>query len=285
MSVVTEFFTGVRMLLRGFGYWRQRPGLMALGLVPAAIAFALLAAALVPLAMNLGLLSEVVTPFADGWIVGWRTALRAAVGFVIFVAALALSAAVFSALTLVIGDPFYQRIWRAVEEDLGTPHPLGDGSFWTTVSEAIRLILTGVLVAVLVLLIGFVPVVGGALSAILGVVLTGRVLARELTGRAFDARDVAGTARGAALQNSRARVLGFGVATQLCFLVPLGAVLTMPAAVAGATMLARSVLDRAPVVAATPTAPESSGQFRQLSGQNVAETDHSMRETGESPDA
>jgi CysZ protein len=38
-------------------------------------------------------------------------------------------------------------------------------------------------------------------------------------------------------------VLGFGVATQLCFLVPLGAVATMPAAVAGSTMLARELLD------------------------------------------
>jgi CysZ protein len=34
-------------------------------------------------------------------------------------------------------------------------------------------------------------------------------------------------------------VLGFGVATQLWFLVPLGGVLVMPAAVAGATILAR----------------------------------------------
>jgi CysZ protein len=44
----------------------------------------------------------------------------------------------------------------------------------------------------------------------------------------------------------RARVLGFGVATQLCFLVPLGAVATMPAAVAGSTLLAHSLFGREP---------------------------------------
>jgi len=36
--------------------------------------------------------------------------------------------------------------------------------------------------------------------------------------------------------------LGFGVAVFCCFLIPLGAVLLMPAAVAGATLLARAVL-------------------------------------------
>ena len=45
------------------------------------------------------------------------------------------------------------------------------------------------------------------------------------------------------LRGHRAQLLGFGVATQLCFMIPLGAVFTMPAAVAGSTMLARSALD------------------------------------------
>ena len=47
------------------------------------------------------------------------------------------------------------------------------------------------------------------------------------------------------MRGRRARILGFGVATQLCFLVPLGAIITMPAAVAGATVLARSLLETA----------------------------------------
>jgi CysZ protein len=36
--------------------------------------------------------------------------------------------------------------------------------------------------------------------------------------------------------------LGFGVAVFCCFLIPLGAVLIMPAAVAGGTLLARHSL-------------------------------------------
>ena len=44
----------------------------------------------------------------------------------------------------------------------------------------------------------------------------------------------------------RTTTLGFGVVAYLLFLIPFGAVLVMPAAVAGATMLARDSLPRVP---------------------------------------
>lgn len=240
--MIREFAAGVRTLLRGFGLWRTRPGLMALGLIPAIIAFLVLAAAIVPLVWGMPSVSAWLTPFAEGWLEPWRGLLRAAVGFVVVAAALALAAVVFSALTLTIGDPFYQRIWHAIEVDLGDA-PSGDGgSFWTTLGEGLRLVLLGILIAILVLLIGLIPAVGGFLGPIAGVVLTGRLLARELTGRAFDARDLSPADRAALFAGNRARVLGFGVATQLCFLIPGGAVAIMPVAVAGSTMLARHML-------------------------------------------
>jgi len=49
------------------------------------------------------------------------------------------------------------------------------------------------------------------------------------------------------LAGGRARTLGFGIATQLCFMVPLGAIITMPAAVAGSTILARALTERVTV--------------------------------------
>lgn len=245
--MIREFAEGVRLLLRGFGTWRRRPGLMALGLVPGVIAAIVLLAGLVPLALSLPVVADALTPFADGWATEWRTALRLAVGVVVFAAALASASAVFSALALAIGDPFYQRIWRAVEVDLGDPPPADGGGFWTAVGEGIRLVLLGILIAILVLLLGIVPLVGGFLGPVSGVVLSGRMLARELTGRAFDARDLSPADRAALFRGSRARVLGFGVATQLCFLIPGGAVAVMPAAVAGATTLARTMLQRTPL--------------------------------------
>ena len=249
--MIGEFVYGIRTLLRGFGTWRRRPGLMALGLVPGLIAALVLLAGLVPLALSLAPISDAVTPFADGWIPEWRSVFRAAVGIVIFAAALALASAVFSALVLAIGDPFYQRIWRAVEADLGDAPPSDGGGFWMAVGEGLRLVLLGILIAIFVLVLGFVPLVGGVLAAVGGVVLSGRMLARELTQRAFDARELTPADRAVLFRGNRARVLGFGVATQLCFVIPGGAVAVMPAAVAGATTLARTMLERTPLAQQT----------------------------------
>lgn len=251
--MLREFGIGVGMLVRGFRFWAVRPKLMALGLIPAVIAFLVLAAVLVPFGFSLGILTDWATPFADGWISPWREILRVTFGIVLFIAALALAGAVFTALTLTIGDPFYQRIWRGVERSLGG-EPTGETGFWTTVGEGVRLIALGILVALLTLAIGFIPLVGGFLAGATSIVLTGRLLARELTGRAFDARGLTAYSRSEVLRVSRARVLGFGVATQLCFMIPLGAIITMPAAVAGSTALARSLVERAP---APPLAPSS----------------------------
>ncbi|MCE4025371.1 EI24 domain-containing protein [Microbacterium sp. Au-Mic1] len=243
--MIREFAAGFGTLVRGFGLWRTHPRLLALGLIPALISVAVLAAALVPFGLSLGSLTAWMTPFADGWLTGWRDALRIAIGIVLFVAATVLSGLVFTALTLTIGDPFYQRIWRGVESSLGGEEPTGETGFWSTVGEGLRLIGLGVLVALFTLLLGFIPLVGGPLATVVGVLLSGRLLARELTGRAFDARGLGHDDRLRLLGSGRARVLGFGVATQLCFMIPLGAVITMPAAVAGSTMLARALTERA----------------------------------------
>ncbi len=79
----------------------------------------------------------------------------------------------------------------------------------------------------------------------LGFVLAGRVLAGELLSRPLEARGMDRHARADLLRPHRGRVLAFGAATQAFFLVPFGAIAVMPAAVVGATMLARDLLDAA----------------------------------------
>jgi CysZ protein len=245
-GAVAEFFLGVRTLLGGFGWWRVRPGLMLLGLVPAAVVSLLLAAGLVTLGFWITPLAEALTPFADGWAAPWPSVLRLAVGTAVFGAALLLSATTFTALTLLIGEPFYDRIWRAVEKAEAGDAPENDPGFWSGVSDAVSLIARGILAALLAFLIGLIPLVGGVLGAVTGVLLSGWILADELSGRALTARGVGHRERRRMLRAHRARALGFGVATQLCFLIPLGAVLTMPAAVVGATRLAHGVLPVSP---------------------------------------
>lgn len=266
--MIREFAAGIRTLLCGFSLWRTRPGLMNLGLIPAIITIVVLGAVLLPLALNMTSIAAWITPFAEEWPAPWKGLVRGAVGFVVVVASLALASAVFTALTLTIGDPFYQRIWHAVEVELGDAPPEDGGGFWTTVAEGLRLVVLGILIAILVLLIGLIPAVGGFLGPVAGVVLTGRLLARELTGRAFDARDLSPADRAALFSGSRARVLGFGVATQLCFLIPGGAVVVMPVAVAGSTMLARDMLARTPLPSGSGPSTSSGTQASSSGTQN-----------------
>lgn len=252
-----EFFGGVGMLGRGFAYWRRRPSLMLLGLVPAVIVALVLLGGLIALASVLPRLTEVLTPFADGWPTLWATVIRITVGTATVGAALVLVAISFTALTLFVGEPFYARIWRAVESDRGTGAINAPYGFWRSLGDAVSLIARGAVIALLALVLGFLPLVGGLVSTVVGVTLTGWIVADELTSRAFTARGLTGPERRALRRAHRARVLGFGVATQLCFLVPLGAVVAMPAAVAGSTLLARSLLDDAPQPTGLTTAPHA----------------------------
>lgn len=237
-----EFVRGAAALGRGFGYWRSRPGLMALGLVPAALVGLLLLAGLIALSVSLPGITVTLTPFADGWPGLWATVIRVAIGTALVGAALVLVAVSFTALTLIAGEPFYDRIWRAVEADLGVTDPGPGVGFWRGAADGLLLFARGVGVAVVAALLGLLPAVGGILATVFAVLMTGRLLADELTSRAISARGLGRPERRRLLRARRARVLGFGVATQLCFMVPLGAIVTMPAAVAGATVLSRDLL-------------------------------------------
>jgi CysZ protein len=241
--VVRGFFSGVGFLLRGFRFWGRRPAIMLLGLIPAAIVFLLVLAALIALALTIPGIAEWLTPFAEEWDDPWPDLVRAAVGAIIFGAAVVLAAVTFTALTLAVGDFFYERIWRAVELEVGGVVPEQGTGFWRSVRDSLVLISTGLVTAIGVGLTGFLPLVGAVLAPTLGVLLSGRLLALELSSRPFEARGIDRAGRRALLRGHRAELLGFGVATQLCFMIPLGAIVTMPAAVAGSTLLARSVLD------------------------------------------
>ena len=238
-----EFVRGVATLGRGFAYWKRRPGTMALGLIPAAIVFAGLIVLIVLLVSSLDPVTMFLTGFAADWDPTSRTLLRAGFGLALVVGVVVLYAFAFTALTLLVGDWFYARIWRAVEDDLGEfTARLPEPGFWRSNLDALRLVVRAIFTGLLLALIGLIPVVGTVAAVVLGVVLSGRLVALELTTRPLEARGMTRAERRAALRSHSPRVLGFGVAVHLIFFVPGGAILVMPAAVAGATLLARHVL-------------------------------------------
>ncbi len=235
---------GPSYLLRGLGMWRRRPGLMLLGMLPALLVLAAVLAALVGLLLHVGDLVAWATPFADDWAETLRGLLRVGLAVLVVLGFVVVSSLTFTAVTLTVGDPFYERIWAETERMLGGEVPDQGPGFWKSAKDGAALAGTGLLLGAGVFVLGLLPVVGTVVGLVLGVAVSGRLLAAELVSRALETRGMDRVARAEVLRRDRGAVLGFGVATQLCFLVPLGAVVVMPAAVVGATMLARDLLER-----------------------------------------
>ncbi|HEV7948665.1 MAG TPA: EI24 domain-containing protein [Glaciihabitans sp.] len=247
VSIPRQFAMGVAYLIRGFGMWITSPRLMLIGAIPALIVGTFYLAGIIILIVNIDTVVLWATPFADQWAPTAALATRIAVTVAVIAVAALLAVYTFTAVTLFVGDPFYERIWRSVENQLGNaPDPIETG-FWRglgrAVGDGVRLLFPALLVGLVVLICGIVPLIGAPLALVIGALIGGWVLAVELTGFAFDARGFTLAQRRQALRRNRAVSVGFGGAAYLLFLVPVVAVIAMPAAVAGAAMLSRDALD------------------------------------------
>ena len=241
-----EFFAGAGFLGRGLKMWITSPRLMLLGALPAFIVGIAYVAGIVLLLVNIEAIAVGISPFASGWGEPWRTGLRVVAGAAVTAAGILVLVYTYVAVTLLVGDPFYERIWRAVETSLGEAPIEAKRGILRSVADALRLICLAVAVAVVLLLCGLIPGLGQLLSLLLGALFGGWVLVLELTGFAFDARGFTLSQRRRMLRARRPRSLGFGVLTYLLFLVPGAAVIVMPSAVAGAALLSRDILAAKP---------------------------------------
>jgi CysZ protein len=245
-GLVRGLLAGVGYLGRGFGMWVTSPRLMLLGAIPAVVVGAVYLVGIVFLVINLDSLVIWATPFANGWAEPLAVSSRIAAALILVIIAALLAVYTFTAVTLIVGDPFYERIWRAVETRLGDAPGEVKQSLLRAIGrglgDGIRLLVPAIGVGVLLLACGFIPVVGPVIGAILGALFGGWLLAVELTGFAFDARGYTLRERRRALRARRPVAVGFGAASYLVFLVPFAAVVAMPAAVAGAAMLSRDTV-------------------------------------------
>jgi CysZ protein len=242
--VIRDFFAGVGLVGKGFRTYATSPRLMWLGVIPALIVGIVFAAAIVVLGVNFDGIVTAITPFARGWT--FEPLVRIVAGLAIFAIAVVIFVYSYVAITLAVGDPFYERIWKAVEFRHGDPPPERKEGVWRAVGRALgngmSLFLVTVGISLLLFALGLIPVVGQLVAPVLGAFFGGWLLALELTGYAFDARGFRLRDRRRLLGARRARTLGFGVATYLLFLIPFAVIFVMPAAVAGATLLARDAL-------------------------------------------
>ncbi len=240
------FAHGAGFLFRGLRMWRRRPGLMLLGIVPAVLVLVVLVGLLITMVLLADDLIAWATPFADDWSDLWQGILRVGLYVALVIGSVFLSVVTFTGLTLAVGDPFYEKIWKQTELMLGGVVPDHGVGWLRGARDGLGLVALGVATTVLVFGVGLVPVIGPVLGPVLGVTIAGRLLAGELVSRGLEARGMDRAAQKALLAGHGPTMLGFGVAVQLCFLIPFGAVLMMPAAVVGSTMLARELLDAGP---------------------------------------
>jgi CysZ protein len=224
----------------------RNPGMLGLGLLPGLISGVLYLAALAALVAYIGDVSAAVTWFADDWSSVWRDLTRLLAGAALIGLSGLFGVLTFTAVTLLIGDPFYERISGLVERRLGGVPDEVEVSLGRSLArslvDSLRLIGLSVLFGIPLFLAGFIPVIGQTVVPVIGGAVGGWLLAVELTGVPFQRRGQRLRHRRAALRVNRPLALGFGVAVFACFLIPLGAVLVMPAAVVGGTLLARRSL-------------------------------------------
>jgi CysZ protein len=246
MRGLRDLTAGVRFALRG-QWWIARHGrLWAWGACPALITLLGYAAALVVLAVWGGCLVDWATPFAAGWHSPWRALLRGALILLVFGGGLLLAVVSFTAVTLAVGQPFYESLSGRVERAEGGEPPEPEASWWqgllTAVREGAGLLLRLAAFGIPLFVLGFVPVIGQTVVPALGFCVSGFFLTHELATVALQRRGLGLRERIRLLRGRLGLALGFGVPLVLLFLVPFVAVVAMPGAVAGATLLARDLL-------------------------------------------
>ncbi|MFJ6459708.1 EI24 domain-containing protein [Streptomyces sp. NPDC091387] len=243
----------MRDLGAGFGYlingqrWVARHGRwLGIGLIPGVITLVVYAGALVGLGYGADDLAAWATPFADDWSSPWLGLLRTTLTVLVFAFGLFLAVITFTAVTLLVGQPFYESLSEEVDRAEGGEVPESGlplwRELWISARDSVRILVRVALYAVLLFALGFVPVAGQTVVPLIGFCVTGYFLAEELTAVALQRRGMVLKDRLVLLRGRRLLILGFGVPLGLAFLVPFVAVFLMPGAVAGATLLARELV-------------------------------------------
>jgi CysZ protein len=243
----------MRDLGAGFGYlvkgqrWVAQHGRWwGYGLLPGLVTLVLYGAALVVLGFWADDLTAWATPFADGWGSPWQAVFRGFLTALLFAFGLLLAVVSYTAVTLLIGQPFYESLSAQVDISVDGTAPESGLPLWrellVSAVDSLAVLVRLAVYGVLLFALGLLPAVGQTVIPVIGFCVSGFFLAEELTAVALQRRGIHLKERLTLLRRRRMRALGFGVPLALLFLLPLVAVFLMPGAVAGATLLARDLV-------------------------------------------
>ncbi len=234
--IFASFLRGASYIFKGAGWFTKSPGLMFLGLVPGIIVGIIFLTIIIILAISSGTIVSFVTPFAESWDELWKNILRISLQIALVYSATVSAVMAFVGVSLMVGEPVYEKIWKDVEKIERGVIPTYETGWKQSAIDGATLAFKGILVGVLGFALGFIPLIGNITSAIITTILNGRVLAEETTSRSLVARGYNSCERKTIWKEHKWELLGFGVATQLFFLIPFGPLLLMPSAVSGSTL-------------------------------------------------
>ncbi|MGY1453019.1 EI24 domain-containing protein [Streptomyces sp. SS8] len=244
---MSDLTAGARYLGQGQKWVLRNGRWFGFGLLPALITLVLYTVALTVLGFWADDLAAWATPFADDWSSPWAGLLRGTFTVLLFAGGLLMAVLTFTAVTLLVGDPFYESLSEKVEEAEGGcpegPEVSLLRGLWISLCDSLYVLAWALPFGVVLFLLGFVPVVGQTVVPVAGLLVAGFFLTLELASVAMQRRDIPVRERLRMLRGRKALAVGFGAPLALCFLVPLAAVLLMPGAVAGAALLVRDLTD------------------------------------------
>ncbi|MGW0762330.1 EI24 domain-containing protein [Streptomyces sp. NPDC002814] len=238
---------GFNYLLKGQRWVARHGKQYGFGLVPGLITLVLYAAALVSLALWGEDFVAWATPFADDWSSPWLGLFRGFLTAVLFALSLLLAVLTFTAVTLLIGQPFYENLSEKVDRDVSPDGTAPESGLplwrelWISGRDSLRVLIRALLWGILLFACGFIPVAGQTVVPVIGFFVTGFFLTEELTSVALQRRNVVLRDRLTLLRSRKTLVWGFGTPLALAFVIPFVAVFLMPGAVAGATLMARDL--------------------------------------------
>ncbi|SDT06647.1 EI24 domain-containing protein [Microlunatus soli] len=245
--MITEALSGAALLGRGLGLVLGKRRIMLLGGLPPLITSIIFLALLITLIGNLGDLLPAIAAFAAGW-PGWlHVTMEVAIGIALVGGSILIMVLVFSAVTLAVGSPAYDKIAELVDHELGDPPQAPpEERLPAAVGRAIRqtlaLVVISLIGAIAFALLGLVPLLGQVLAPVLSALFGAWLLCIELLGPAFERRGLLRLSdRRVAMARRRWHTLGFAVPCFLLLAIPFVSVLVFPAATAGATLLARDL--------------------------------------------
>ena len=181
-------------------------------------------------------MAGLATWFAGNWSPDARRAVRLLAAVAVAGVAIVVAVLTFTALTLTIGDPFYETISKHVDDLYGgagaTEAPWARALMRNLV-DSVRLVLLSLVTSAGTFCVGLIPVLGQLALPVLGALIGGWLLAVEISGVPFNRRGHRLRERRRLLRANWPLALGFGVPVFLLFLIPLVAIVVMPGAVAG----------------------------------------------------